>query len=189
VCAVQVDQITEAIARSPQEAMLALNERLTYRTFLVGYAPTIADLVAHEAFVTSGVLRKGDARVPHLQRWAAFVSTLPPLASAQPVPGKEGLGAKAAAGRAAAGGQGSAQKDGVAPLPKAQPKDPNLRVRFAPSPTGFLHIGGARTCLFNLLLARASGTALCLSRLRACPCARAVMTGRISLRMRACSRR
>ncbi|MBW2504183.1 MAG: glutamate--tRNA ligase [Deltaproteobacteria bacterium] len=30
----------------------------------------------------------------------------------------------------------------------------NLRVRFAPSPTGHLHIGGARTALFNFLLAR-----------------------------------
>jgi glutamyl-tRNA synthetase len=30
-------------------------------------------------------------------------------------------------------------------------------VRFAPSPTGFLHIGGARTALFNLLFARHTG--------------------------------
>jgi len=30
-------------------------------------------------------------------------------------------------------------------------------VRFAPSPTGFLHIGGARTALFNWLLARNTG--------------------------------
>jgi glutamyl-tRNA synthetase len=30
----------------------------------------------------------------------------------------------------------------------------NVRVRFAPSPTGFLHIGGARTALFNWLYAR-----------------------------------
>ncbi|HDH34844.1 MAG TPA: glutamate--tRNA ligase, partial [Nitrospirae bacterium] len=29
-----------------------------------------------------------------------------------------------------------------------------IRVRFAPSPTGFLHIGGARTALFNWLYAR-----------------------------------
>ena len=29
--------------------------------------------------------------------------------------------------------------------------------RFAPSPTGFLHIGGARTALFNWLYARANG--------------------------------
>ena len=29
-----------------------------------------------------------------------------------------------------------------------------LRVRFAPSPTGYLHIGGARTALFNFLVAR-----------------------------------
>ena len=33
----------------------------------------------------------------------------------------------------------------------------NLRVRFAPSPTGYLHIGGARTALFNYLLARKEG--------------------------------
>ncbi|HUP87954.1 MAG TPA: glutamate--tRNA ligase [Longimicrobiales bacterium] len=29
-----------------------------------------------------------------------------------------------------------------------------MRVRFAPSPTGFLHVGGARTALFNYLLAK-----------------------------------
>ena len=32
-----------------------------------------------------------------------------------------------------------------------------IRVRFAPSPTGFLHIGGARTALFNWLYARRHG--------------------------------
>src|SRR3954469_21863893 len=31
-----------------------------------------------------------------------------------------------------------------------------MRVRFAPSPTGALHIGGARTALYNWLLARGS---------------------------------
>ena len=29
-----------------------------------------------------------------------------------------------------------------------------IRVRFAPSPTGHLHLGGARTALFNWLFAR-----------------------------------
>ncbi len=33
----------------------------------------------------------------------------------------------------------------------------NIITRFAPSPTGFLHIGGARTALFNWLFARANG--------------------------------
>src|SRR5580692_10003453 len=34
------------------------------------------------------------------------------------------------------------------------PSSPPMKVRFAPSPTGALHIGGARTALFNWLLAR-----------------------------------
>ena len=33
----------------------------------------------------------------------------------------------------------------------------NVRVRFAPSPTGYLHVGGARTALFNWLYARHTG--------------------------------
>jgi glutamyl-tRNA synthetase len=37
-----------------------------------------------------------------------------------------------------------------------------IRVRFAPSPTGYLHVGGARTALFNWLLARHSGGAFVL---------------------------
>ena len=32
-----------------------------------------------------------------------------------------------------------------------------IRVRFAPSPTGYLHVGGARTALFNWLFARKTG--------------------------------
>jgi glutamyl-tRNA synthetase len=40
--------------------------------------------------------------------------------------------------------------------------DKSMRVRFAPSPTGALHIGGARTALFNWLLARHSGGKLVL---------------------------
>ena len=32
-----------------------------------------------------------------------------------------------------------------------------MRVRFAPSPTGYLHVGGLRTALFNYLVARQSG--------------------------------
>jgi glutamyl-tRNA synthetase len=38
----------------------------------------------------------------------------------------------------------------------------SLRVRFAPSPTGPLHIGGARTALYNWLLARGQGGTLVL---------------------------
>ena len=37
-----------------------------------------------------------------------------------------------------------------------------MRVRFAPSPTGALHIGGARTALYNWLLARGQGGTLLL---------------------------
>lgn len=35
--------------------------------------------------------------------------------------------------------------------------DPQIRTRFAPSPTGYLHIGGARTALYNYLLAKKHG--------------------------------
>lgn len=34
------------------------------------------------------------------------------------------------------------------------PSTPTPRLRFAPSPTGYLHLGGLRTALFNHLLAR-----------------------------------
>jgi glutamyl-tRNA synthetase len=37
-----------------------------------------------------------------------------------------------------------------------------MKVRFAPSPTGELHVGGARTALYNWLLARGSGGSLVL---------------------------
>jgi glutamyl-tRNA synthetase len=33
----------------------------------------------------------------------------------------------------------------------------NVRVRFAPSPTGYLHVGGLRTALYNFLFARKNG--------------------------------
>jgi glutamyl-tRNA synthetase len=37
-----------------------------------------------------------------------------------------------------------------------------VRVRFAPSPTGYLHVGGARTALFNWLFARKQGGVMVL---------------------------
>ena len=35
--------------------------------------------------------------------------------------------------------------------------NPQIRVRFAPSPTGYLHVGGLRTALYNYLFAKRSG--------------------------------
>ena len=32
-----------------------------------------------------------------------------------------------------------------------------VRVRFAPSPTGYLHVGGARTAIYNYFFAKATG--------------------------------
>jgi glutamyl-tRNA synthetase len=43
-----------------------------------------------------------------------------------------------------------------------KPSDGPVRLRFAPSPTGALHIGGARTALYNWLAARHSGGRLVL---------------------------
>src|SRR3981081_2355092 len=39
----------------------------------------------------------------------------------------------------------------------AVPDAPKVRVRIAPSPTGFAHLGTASTALYNVLFARASG--------------------------------
>ena len=40
--------------------------------------------------------------------------------------------------------------------------DTPVRVRFAPSPTGYLHVGGARTALFNWLYAKRNGGTMVL---------------------------
>jgi nondiscriminating glutamyl-tRNA synthetase len=54
----------------------------------------------------------------------------------------------------------------VAPTQKAdaahEPGSSAVRVRFAPAPTGSLHVGGARTALFNYLFARRNGGTLVL---------------------------
>ncbi len=47
-------------------------------------------------------------------------------------------------------------------MPSEQRVQEPLRVRFAPSPTGALHIGGARTALYNWLVARHGGGTLVL---------------------------
>jgi glutamyl/glutaminyl-tRNA synthetase len=33
----------------------------------------------------------------------------------------------------------------------------SVRVRYAPSPTGFMHVGGLRTAMFNYLFAKSQG--------------------------------
>ena len=48
----------------------------------------------------------------------------------------------------------------VVPSPESRAPNPEMtppRLRFAPSPTGYLHVGGARTALFNWLYARRMG--------------------------------
>ena len=45
----------------------------------------------------------------------------------------------------------------AAPAPPCAATPPAARVRFAPSPTGELHLGGLRTALYNYLLARGTG--------------------------------
>lgn len=40
---------------------------------------------------------------------------------------------------------------------KENKKSEEVRLRFAPSPTGFLHIGNLRTALFGFLIAKSQG--------------------------------
>lgn len=49
------------------------------------------------------------------------------------------------------------QSGAAVAAPTDNARDPSVVTRFAPSPTGFLHIGGARTALFNWLFARHHG--------------------------------
>lgn len=42
------------------------------------------------------------------------------------------------------------------------PRSRKIRVRFAPSPTGYLHVGGVRTALYNWLFARGQGGTMIL---------------------------
>lgn len=48
-------------------------------------------------------------------------------------------------------------QNGSPASPAAPAGNPVVVTRFAPSPTGFLHVGGARTALYNLLFARKHG--------------------------------
>jgi glutamyl-tRNA synthetase len=50
----------------------------------------------------------------------------------------------------------------ASPLKKDNLAGPGPRVRFAPSPTGFLHVGSARTFIFNWLYARRNGGTMVL---------------------------
>ncbi len=50
----------------------------------------------------------------------------------------------------------------IGPVSTSPPTGPDVRVRFAPAPTGYLHLGGARTALFNWLFARQQGGQLVL---------------------------
>lgn len=47
-------------------------------------------------------------------------------------------------------------------MPASNQSAPNIRLRFAPSPTGELHLGSARTALYNFLFARQCGGELIL---------------------------
>ncbi|XAR73082.1 Glutamate--tRNA ligase [Bertholletia excelsa] len=51
----------------------------------------------------------------------------------------------------------SSLTDAAAVPPPPKRVEGEVRVRFAPSPTGNLHVGGARTALFNYLFARSKG--------------------------------
>src|SRR5262244_2021293 len=56
----------------------------------------------------------------------------------------------------------SLMPDSSTPIKKDNLSQSGPRVRFAPSPTGFLHVGSARTFIFNWLYARRNGGTMIL---------------------------
>ncbi|KAG8466466.1 hypothetical protein KFE25_002222 [Diacronema lutheri] len=78
----------------------------------------------------------------------------PTLRSAVAAPARAALGAHAAAAAPPVGRLALSRRQAAA-MVATPPRGPaGTRVRFAPSPTGSLHVGGARTALFNWLIAR-----------------------------------
>src|SRR3954466_9371557 len=63
----------------------------------------------------------------------------------------------ASAAAAGQGSSGSARAASGPARPRQYANAVSVKVRFAPSPTGYLHVGGARTALFNWLFARHEG--------------------------------
>ncbi|KAM3516906.1 hypothetical protein NHJ13051_009470 [Beauveria bassiana] len=80
------------------------------------------------------------------------VSSSPSSSAEQPTRGLRGLGLLT-------GNKGKTHRKPGAPAPRyilGQSADLPIRARFAPSPTGYLHLGSLRTALFNNVAARAS---------------------------------
>ena len=74
-------------------------------------------------------------------------------------PSMRGAAPDCAAARAAAATVDAANNDKISFMTRDDTTGAgvNVRTRFAPSPTGYLHIGGVRTALFNWLFARRHG--------------------------------
>ena len=102
--------------------------------------------------------------VPHLERGPGGAPG-PRLSRSRPVADRRRRLTAAARGRWLTAGGGSPMviaavrpREAASRLPPpTTPDSMSVRTRFAPSPTGFLHIGGVRTALFNWLLARHHG--------------------------------
>jgi hypothetical protein len=86
------------------------------------------------------VLFSNDARM--VRGSGSFLGSLERLAMGN-------VGMRRAVANKAMSTKGDVQGDGTGKL-----KGSDVRVRFAPSPTGNLHVGGARTALFNYLYAK-----------------------------------
>mmetsp|Transcript_31597 Transcript_31597/g.82458 ORF Transcript_31597/g.82458 Transcript_31597/m.82458 type:complete len:685 (-) Transcript_31597:53-2107(-) len=126
-------------------ALKALNEHLSLRTFIVGYAPTLADYVAWSALKVSCDLRVGGKQFPHVHRWATFLSSQPELS------------ATASAETSTSASDGKKRKDNPDESPDPtlhDAKEGQVCTRFPPEPSGFLHIGHAKAALLNNFYAK-----------------------------------